>query len=281
MEISEATRNPQLQFKAATALLKYIALEFKPDSVAAVLGTGRDRIIKQISGNLDVYAERKRLSNQAALKLIPLLQKTMENEPAPERRFRKACLAAIVGNIIEFDIPEHTINLKQLDELISHAEEELAVDEISEIYERIQKASRILYLADNAGEIVLDKLLINELKGMNVEVTVAVKGGPVLNDATLEDAQAVSIYEIADAVITTGADAVGLPAPKERSKELIKAYQECDFVIAKGMGYAETITEEKLSKPHAFLLRTKCTPVARYFGVARERNVAKLLGTED
>ena len=281
MEISEATRNPQLQFKAATALLKYIALEFKPDSVAAVLGTGRDRIIKQISGNLDVYAERKRLSNQAALKLIPLLQKTMENEPAPERRFRKACLAAIVGNIIEFDIPEHTINLKQLDELISHAEEELAVDEISEIYERIQKASRILYLADNAGEIVLDKLLINELKGMNVEVTVAVKGGPVLNDATLEDAQAVSIYEIADAVITTGADAVGLPAPKERSKELIKAYQECDFVIAKGMGYAETITEEKLSKPHAFLLRTKCHPVARYFGVARERNVAKLLGTED
>lgn len=281
MEISEATRNPQLQFKAATALLKYIALEFKPDSVAAVLGTGRDRIIKQISGNLDVYAERKRLSNQAALKLIPLLQKTMENEPAPERRFRKACLAAIVGNIIEFDIPEHTINLKQLDELISHAEEELAVDEISEIYERIRKASRILYLADNAGEIALDKLLINELKGLKVEVTVVVKGGPVLNDATLEDAQAVSIYEIADAVITTGADAVGLPAPKERSKELIKAYQECDFVIAKGMGYAETITEEKLSKPHAFLLRTKCTPVARYFGVARERNVAKLLGTED
>ncbi|MCW3981201.1 MAG: ARMT1-like domain-containing protein, partial [Candidatus Bathyarchaeota archaeon] len=135
--------------------------------------------------------------------------------------------------------------------------------------------------ADNAGEIALDKLLINELKGLKVEVIVAVKGGPVLNDATLEDARAVSIHEVADAVISTGADAVGLPAPKERSKEFIKAYQECDFVIAKGMGYAETITEEKLTKPHAFLLRTKCTPVARYFGVARERNVAKLLGTED
>ncbi len=281
MEISEATGNPKLRFKAATALLQYLAREFKPDSVAAVLGTARDRIIKQISGNLDVYAERKRLSNQAALKLLPLLQKTITSEPTPQRRFRKACLTAIVGNTIEYDIPDHTINLKQLDEIIAHAEGELAIDEIPEIYEKIRKAKRILYLADNAGEIALDKLLITELKGMKAEVTVVVKGGPVLNDATLEDAQAVSIFEIADAVITTGADAVGLPAPTERSEEFVKAYQDCDFVIAKGMGYAETITEEKLSKSHAFLLRTKCTPVARHFGVSRERNVAKLLGLQD
>ncbi len=279
MEISEATGNPQLQFKAAKALLEYLAQEFHPDSVAAVLGTTRDRIIKQISGNLDVYAERKRSSNQAAMKLLPLLRKAITREPTPERRFRKACLAAIVGNTIEFDIPDHTINLKELDEMIAHAEAELAVDEISEIYKRIQKASYILYLADNAGEIALDKLLITELKAMKAQVTVVVKGGPVLNDATLEDAQEVSIFEIADDVITTGADAVGLPAPTERSMKFINAYQDCDFVIAKGMGYAETITEETLSKPHAFLLRTKCTPVARHFSVPRERNVAKLLGT--
>jgi uncharacterized protein with ATP-grasp and redox domains len=279
LEISEATGNSQLQFKAAKALLEYFAREFRPDSVSAVLGTARSRIIKQISGNLDVYAERKRLSNQAALKLLPLVQETIRSEPTPERRFRKACLAAIVGNTIEFDIPEHTINLNQLEEIIARAEEELAVDEIREIYERIQKASRILYLADNAGEIALDKLLITELKGMKAAVTVVVKGGPVLNDATMEDAQAVRIFEIADAVITTGTDAIGLPAPMERSKDFIKAYQNCDFVIAKGMGYAETITEEKLTKPHAFLLRTKCTPVAKHFGVSRECNVATLRGT--
>ncbi len=237
----------------------------------------RDRIIKQISGNFDVYAGRKRESNKMALELLPSLENMIEKENLSEKRFRKACLAAIVGNVIEFDIPEHEVKFDELEHLIVDAEKDLAVDEISEIYEEIMKADKILFLTDNAGEIALDKLLINELKRLGAKVTVVVKGGPILNDATLEDAKAVSVYDSADAVITTGADAVGLPSPEERSKEFIKAYDETDFVIAKGMGYAETLTEIKLKQPHAFLLRTKCNPVARYFGVVRGKNVAKLV----
>lgn len=277
LEIAEATKNPDLQFKAASALLEYMAKEFRPDAVAAFLGTTRDRMIKQISGNPDVYAAKKRESNQVALELLPSLRGMIEKERSSEERFRKACLAAIVGNIIEFDIPEHEVDFDQLDQLIADAEKELVIDDISKIYEEAKKASNILYLIDNAGEIALDKLLVSEFKQLGAKVIVVVKGGPILNDATLEDAKAVGMYELADATITTGADAVGLPLPDERSGEFIKAYDETDFVVAKGMGFAETLTELKLRQPHAFLLRTKCNPVARYYGVARGKNVAKLV----
>lgn len=277
LEIAEATNNPVLQFKAASALLECMTREFKPEAVAAVLGTMRDRVIKQVSGNLDVYAERKRLSNSVALELLPTVKGMIEKQSSPEERFRKACLVAIVGNVIEFDIPKHDVDLKDLESLIADAESDLAVDDISRIYKEVRKARNILFLTDNAGEIAFDKLLVNEMKRMGAKVTVVVKGGPVLNDATLMDAKAVSIYDVADAVITTGADAVGLPLPEERSEEFVMAYDGADFVVAKGMGYAETLTEAKLEKPHAFLLRTKCNPVARHFKVERGKNVAKLV----
>lgn len=277
LEIAEATKNQKLQFKAASTLLDYLAKEFSPNAVAAILGTTRDRIIKRISGNPDIYREKKHVSNQIAMSLLPQLKKMIENETTPEKRFRKATLAAIVGNIIEFDIPEHEVNFDQLRQLIVDAEVDLAVDEISGIYQKVRNASTILYLTDNAGEIALDKLLIDELKQLGLNVTVVVKSGPILNDATLEDAKAVNMLDLADRVITTGADAVGLPTPEERSTEFIEAYDQADFVIAKGMGYAETLTEISLKQPHALLLRTKCNPVARHFGVARGKNVAKLM----
>jgi hypothetical protein len=277
LEIAEATENPDLQFKAASELLEYLAKEFNPNGVAAILGTTRDRIIKRISGKLDIYAEKKRVSNQVALDLLPSLENMIKNETSQEKRFRKVCLIAIVGNIIEFDIPGHEVNFGELKQLTRSAEEDLAVDDIFEIYETAKKANKILFLTDNAGEIAFDKLLIDELKRLGAKVIVAVKGGPILNDATLEDAEAVNMYEIADAVITTGADAVGLPLPEERSEEFVKAYEEADFVVAKGMGYAETLTEIDLKQPHALLLRTKCNPVARHFGVKRDKNVAKLM----
>jgi len=111
---------------------------------------------------------------------------------------------------------------------------------------------------------------------MGLTVIVAVKGGPVINDATLVDAEVSGMSKIADKIITTGTDAVGL-AVKEVSTEFLKVYNSVDLVFAKGMGYAETLTEYKLKKPHALLFRSKCNPVANFFGVSREKNIAKLM----
>jgi hypothetical protein len=240
------------------------------------LGTKRDRVIRRVTGNNDPYKRSKRISNEKALKLLSYARKLVEEGYAQEDRFKRACLCAIVGNIIEFDIPGHKALFSSLKKNFREASKDLAIDDINSAYEMTKKARTVLYLTDNAGEIVFDTLLVEQLKNMGSTVTVAVKGVPVINDATLEDAEASGISKVADRVITTGTDSVGL-ALKEVSAEFISAYDSVDIVFAKGMGYAETLTECKLKKPHLLLFRAKCTPVADFFGVAREKNVAKLM----
>ena len=272
----EATTNRALRFRAMSDLMRLLTKEFRPTAVPAELGTKRDRVIRRVTGNNDPYKRSKRISNEKALKLLSYARKLVEEGYAQEDRFKRACLCAIVGNIIEFDIPGHKASFSSLKKNFREASKDLAIDDINNAYELAKKARTVLYLTDNAGEIVFDTLLVEQLKNMGLTVTVAVKGVPVINDATLEDAEASGMSKVADRVITTGTDSVGL-ALKEVSAEFLSAYDSVDIVFAKGMGYAETLTEYKLKKPHFLLFRSKCTPVADFFGVAREKNVAKLM----
>jgi uncharacterized protein with ATP-grasp and redox domains len=275
-EAKEATTNTALRFRAMSDLLRLMDREFKPTSVPADLGTRRDRIIKRVTGNNDPYRRSKRISNEKALKLLPYARKFVEEGYAQQDRFRRSCLCAVVGNVMEFDIPSHKFVFGNLTRSLRDGAKELAIDDINLIYELAKKAHTVLYLADNAGEIVFDTLLAEKLKDMSLRVIVAVKSEAVINDATLEDAEVSGMVKIADKVITTGTDAVGFAASKV-STEFIEVYDSVDMVFAKGMGYAETLTEYKLKKPHALLFRTKCDPVANYFGTPKERNIAKLV----
>jgi uncharacterized protein with ATP-grasp and redox domains len=275
-ETMEATANPALRFRVMNELLRLLTKEFKPNAVPAELGTKRDRMIKRITGNSDPYKWSKKISNQRALKLLPYMRKLVEDGYMQQDRFKIACLCAIVGNVIEFDIPGHKFSFNDLRKLLRNAGKELVVDDTVKIYELARQARTVLYLTDNAGEIVFDTLLVEQLKNMGLTVTACVKGGPIINDAVLEDAEVSGMSKIADKVITNGTDTVGL-AMNEVSAEFLDVYNSVDLIFAKGMGYAETLTEYKLKKPHALLLRTKCNPVANFFGVAREKNVAKLM----
>lgn len=275
-EAKEATTNPALRFRAMCDLLRMLTKEFKPTAVPADLGTKRDRVIRRVTGNSDPYKRNKRISNEKALKILPYARKIVEEGYTQEERFKRACLIAIVGNVIEFDIPGHKASFTSLKKNFREAAKDLVIDDINRAYELAKAARTVLFLADNAGEIVFDTLLVEQLKNMGLTVTVAVKGSPVINDATMEDSEVSGMSKKADKVITTGADAVGL-AIKEVSQEFLSAYESADLIIAKGMGYAETLTEFKLKKPHLLLFRTKCNPVADSFGVAREKNVAKLM----
>lgn len=276
MEALEATENQALQWKAMAALTRLLNREFNPTAVPAILGTKRDRIIKDITGNSDPYAKKKQMSNRKAMAVLPVAKKLVEKEASMETRFRKACMCSIVGNIIEFDIPEHRFEFEDIEKLIQEAEEQLAINEVSEIFKLAKKAKKILYLADNAGEIAFDTLLVQELKRLGASVTVGVKGKPIINDATMQDAEYVKMHEIADGVITNGTDTVGIIL-EECSKHFLDLYSSVDLVVAKGMGHAETVTELDLTRPHALLFRTKCKPVARFFGTTKDKNVAKLL----
>ena len=276
MQTYQATTNPALRFRCLAEITKLLNREFKPTSVAADLGTKRDRIIRQLTGNNDPYKYSKKAANGKALKMRPHAKKYVETGYNQQERFKKACLCAIVGNIMEFDIPGHKFTLNSLAGCIREASKDLVIDDIDKAYELAKKANSVLFLADNAGEIVFDTLLVEQLKNMGLKVIYAVKGGPVINDATLEDVEISNMDKLADEIITTGADAVGLQK-KECSEEFLKVYDAAELVFAKGMGYAETLTEYKLTKPHLLMFRTKCVPVANYFLAPRDKNIAKLM----
>jgi len=275
-EAKEATTNPALRFRAMSDLLRLLTKEFRPTAVPADLGTKRDVVIRWVTGNADPYKRSKRLSNEKALKLLPYVRRLVEEGYTVQDRFKRACLCAIVGNIMEFDIPGHRFAFGSLKKAFRDAAKDLVIDDTNKMVELAKKAHTVLYLTDNAGEIVFDTLLVEQLKSMGLTVTVAVKGRPIINDATLEDAEVSGICKVADRVITTGTDSVGL-AMNKVSPEFLEVYNCVDLVFAKGMGYAETLTEYKLKKPHLLLFRTKCNPVADFFGVPREKNVAKLM----
>ncbi len=276
MQTYQATTNPALRFRCLAEITKLLNREFKPTSVAADLGTKRDRIIRELTGNNDPYKYNKKLANAKALKMLAHAKKVVETGYNQQERFKKACLCAIVGNIMEFDIPGHKFTLNSLAGCIREASKDLVIDDIDKAYELAKRAQSVLYLADNAGEIVFDTLLVEQLKNMGLKVTYVVKGGPVINDATLDDIAISGMDKFADAVITTGTDSVGL-LKKEVSADFLKVYDAAELVFAKGMGYAETLTEYKLTKPHLLMFRTKCVPVANYFCVPRDKNIAKLM----
>ena len=272
----QATTNPALRFRCLAEVTKLLNREFRSTSIAADLGTKRDRIIRQLTGNNDPYRYSKKQANAKALKLLPHAKKFVESGYNQQERFKKACLCAIVGNIMEFDIPGHKFRLSNLSGCIRQAAKDLFIDDIDQAYELAKKAQSVLYLADNAGEIVFDTLLVQQLKNMGLKVTFVVKGGPVINDATMEDVKLSNMDKLANEVITTGCDAVGLQK-KEVSADFLKVYDVAELVFAKGMGYAETLTEHKLTKPHLLMFRTKCVPVANYFCAPRDKNIAKLM----
>jgi len=275
-QIQQATDDKELQFKTLSVVLGFLAKEFKPTANPADLGTKRDRLIRQITGNPDPYKQKKQLSNKKAMEVVPLAENIIQKETSPQQRFRKACLSAIVGNIMEFDLPDNPFKFEDLEKLIQQAENDLELDELSKIFYKAENAETVLYLTDNAGEIAFDTLLVKELRNLGAHVTVAVKAAPILNDALFEDAKFVGIDKVADTVMNTGSDSVGL-FPDECSREFLDVYNGVDLVVAKGMGYAETLTELELPVPHALLLRSKCGTVANYFNVSTGKNIAKLL----
>lgn len=126
-EIKKATSDPFLQLKALSSLFQLLAKDFKPTAVPAHIGTKRDRLIKKITGNPDPYNNVKKMSNRKALEILPLAKSLVSQENSKEARFRKACLSAIVGNVIEFDIPSHAFKFEDIGNLIQQAEQELVV----------------------------------------------------------------------------------------------------------------------------------------------------------
>lgn len=214
------------------------------------------RIIRETSGNTDPFLAEKNLYQDLALQLLPQLEQNLLLSDDP---LRAAILLAIAGNSIDHGV-YHDLSPEQA--LIA-LEQGLSVPltgDIDQFIAAIEKAETILYLADNAGEIVLDKLLLQQLP--LDKITFVVRGGPILNDALMADAEQAGITELVP-VIDNGDDTPGTLL-KFCSTEFQQLFNNADLIIAKGQGNYETLSD--VDGNIFFLLKAKCTVVAKDIG---------------
>ena len=267
--INRSTEDEETRLKAMEELLKLMGDKFGPDAVPSVIGEERVRVIARVTGCEDPYLQMKDEANKHALELLPTLRKHVSEQPKAEW-LRTACLISCLGNVVDYDVPD---NDSDIDTALKLLDQGFYIDDIGKLEKNIEKGTRLLFFTDNAGEIAFDTLVVEELRRLGSHVTVAVKGGPTLNDALMRDAKAVGMTETADEVITTGIAALGIRLD-ESPDWFLKRFYSADIIVAKGMANWETLSETPVPCPTMYIFRTKCEPVAKSVGAPENQNIA-------
>jgi len=215
------------------------------------------RFLRGLTGNADPYAQAKAQDNALALSLMPELRERLAVSSDP---LLLALRLAIAGNLIDLG-PKHDLTEVEILRSIRQVEDEPFAGDLKRFRAEAARAQEILYLADNAGEIVLDRLLIEALG--TARITVAVRGVPVINDATMADAHAAGLPEIVR-VISNGSDAPGTVL-EECGVEFRERFAQADMVISKGQGNFETLSDAP--RDICFLFKVKCPVIASGVGL--------------
>ncbi|MDH7598257.1 MAG: ARMT1-like domain-containing protein [Sedimentisphaerales bacterium] len=227
-----------------------------PNVPPPVISRSLHRRLGQMTGSTDPYRLDKARQNEFLLTLLPQLRQELKTADDP---LGLAIRMAIAGNAIDVGAPTDLISDTLLGSL-SRAVSWPVQGPVADLRSTLSEADEILYLADNAGEIVLDRLLIEQLP--TKRVVVAVRGRPILNDATLSDAYAAGIHELAE-IMASDSDLPGTLLA-DCSEQFRSRLSAADLVIAKGQGNLETLYGEK--GPIWFLLQIKCQTVADITG---------------
>lgn len=226
------------------------------------------RIISEITGVADPYQKIKEECTRQALSLYPELKKKVDDS---QDRLMVAVKVAIAGNIIDFGANADFDLRNDIETILS---QDFGINHYKEFCEGLEGAKKVLYLADNAGETVFDRILIEEIQKPVIYV---VREKPVINDAVRKDALEAGIDNVAE-IISSGCDAPGTIL-KLCSSEFMKVYRSADFVISKGQGNYEGLSGE--ARPIFFLLKTKCAVIARDIGVEKGHIILMKAGREN
>ena len=266
--------DPSLEHRALAAALEVMCREYREGVVSVDLATDVHQAAYRAIGSEDPYLEMKKLSNRAARESLPVVERYLEGSGDGMDALRRHLKVAVIGNILDFGISGAAEDPDEIRRDMRHyLDEDPGVDETPRVME-ILKASpggEVIYLTDNAGEIVFDRYLVRYLSEvLGMKVTVVVKGRPMLNDATMEDALECGLDRYA-ALSTTGSGYVGvdIEALDPDTRALL---DRAVLVVVKGMGNFEGLSST-LSRPVLYLMRTKCRPVAESLGAPRDRSV--------
>lgn len=241
--------------------LSQLIPNFSLETVPPEMGRAIYSLVGKISGVKDPYKEIKGNSNKFSLKLYPKLKKEIN---ISEDRLLAAVKLSIIGNIIDYGAKNSLNVVEEIDHLFQGNfmitnKNSSTTFKYNLFKESLNKVNTIIYLADNAGEVVFDRLLIEELvEELGKQVIYVVRGKPIINDALIEDAIFCGINKVAK-ITSSGSDAPGTLL-KYCSPEFIKLYQNAELIISKGQGNYEALSEE--NRPIFFLFKAKCPIIA-------------------
>ncbi len=251
-----ATDDSRLQEKILKEVLYRLSHQ-SFDTTPPFIGRDIHRIVKLLTGKDDPYREIKEDSNRLAERLMPSLKKIVKDS---KDSFETAVRLSIAGNTIDYGQGNQITEQMVKDAISRNLSKPIDKESVEGLREEIEKASKILYLGDNAGEVFFDKLLLTELIGFPVKFVV--RGAPIINDALVEDARAAGIDEIVE-VLENGADIPGTML-EECSENFKREFVEADLIISKGQGNYETLSDEQ--KNIFFLFMSKCPVISRDIG---------------
>lgn len=235
-----------------------IQLDTPPPEIARMIYSA----VREVTGVSDPLRAHKEESIKSALFLYDALKHTVDRARDP---LRAAAEIAIAGNVIDFGANP---DFDPEDMLKDVLEKRLYIDHYASFRHSLEKARTVLYLADNAGETVFDRILIET---MEKETVYVVRNSPIINDATIEDAEKSGIHKVAR-IISSGCDAPGTIL-KRCSEEFLDMYSRADLILSKGQGNLEGLSGEK--GPIFFLLMVKCPVIARHLGAETGEMILK------
>ena len=254
--------------------LDTLAREFDYGRKSVDIATEVHRASYAVLGR-DPYHDLKVRADQVAGGFMDLAQEYVDSS---DDKLRASLMVAVIGNIMDFgstggiDDPELFRSMFQ--DLMDQG---LGRDDSDRIAEVLDRPGTIVYMFDNCGESQLDKILIRYLRSRGKRVVGVVRGEPILNDVTMEDAVRSGLDKELDLTLSTGTFYVGIDW-RDVPPEVMKEIEGCDIIIAKGMGNYESLSDEELPVPIAHVLRTKCGPVANSMGIPLNQNVVYVKG---
>ncbi|MFW6279790.1 MAG: damage-control phosphatase ARMT1 family protein [Planctomycetota bacterium] len=258
--VKMVTDDPDERMRITRSALRIISRV--PDDMPPPALAGRiHRMIRSETDVHDPYEAIKKRSNEFALDRLGAVRERAEKA---DDSFEAALRFSIAGNIMDWGAKTHSdVSPEGVDEIIEKClEDPIQGIEPRTLRDKIEAADDVLYLADNAGEIVMDRVFIEQMSG--TEITVAVKSDPIINDALLADARQAGLSDVVP-VIETGADTPGA-VWEECHEEFKNRFRRSDLVISKGQGNYESLSHVRENDNITFLLKVKCPVVARDTG---------------
>ena len=220
------------------------------------------------------YEDLKQKSNENAKKVLVEAKEYVNKAETPEGRLSRACFLAAASNVAPLNAPSSPYAFQEIRDLIHRGDAEKAIEKglAGDLFTAVKNARHVLYVADNAGEIGFDSLVIGQIKDLGPKVTLVVKKQTFFEDATMDEANTFGLQGLVDEILTVP----GFLAPDEMDQETAASFKTCDLVIAKGTGSYEALHDEIPDRKAVYMLKVKCKPIARELGEKEGNIIVKL-----